>query len=81
MKWTIGGDKPVKTVYYGSQEVENAWNYPAAITLGTNADVKLNPVCVQDFADSGWYECATPLKGTQLGIYRTVQTTGSDLKF
>ena len=77
MEWTIGGDRSVKTVYYGNQEIENAEDKPLAITLGTNADIKLNPVCVQDITDSGWYECMTPMKGTQLGLYRTNQLVGS----
>ncbi len=41
------------------------------VTVGNNADVTMNPICVPlgTMTDGGWYLCPTSLSGTVFGIY------------
>ena len=45
------------------------------VTIGNNADVTQNPICVapEKITDGGWYLCETAMTGTILGVFKTYE--------
>jgi hypothetical protein len=43
------------------------------VTVGDNANVRLNPVCIAPgiMTDGGWYPCTSTMIGKVFGIYPT----------
>ena len=60
----------VRTFFIANREFHGARvrMNTSRISVGFNIYPPLNPACVEEITDGGWYECFFPLDGNVVGI-------------